>query len=198
MACDSEFQRDLNRINYEMAVEREIASASERMQMRELFDEASEHGEGYAQGYYDGFWQSRELYFKCWDPVKELSDAKYDDLNKRWGLDDLVDDKPLQLEQPKDYDIAGQAEELQPVDDLDNSDDELASLDCRTRAAWLMLFDAYIEACDKEDWYLALAIYQWLGELKIIGDEDEGEELIHNLQEWVAKVQNPWELKVCY
>ena len=89
MDCDPEFRKELDRINAEMVIEREIAQASEEMQMRELFDEATEHGEAYSQGYQDGFWEGREVLFNHWDMITEASRQKHDELSKRWGLDNL-------------------------------------------------------------------------------------------------------------
>lgn len=71
-------------------------------------------------------------------------------------------------------------------------------LEQRIRATWCSLFDAYIEACDKEDWYSALAMYQYMRDLDIIKEEDEGEEFAQSARDWLAKVENPWELEVCY
>lgn len=56
----------------------------------------------------------------------------------------------------------------------------------------------FIGMCDKEDWYSALAIYQHIAELKLIIEEDEGQEFIQSTKDWLAKAENPSELYVCY
>lgn len=60
---DLKFRKELDRINTELELEREIASASGFTQIQELFGEAATQGEAYAKGYQDGSWKGRELLF---------------------------------------------------------------------------------------------------------------------------------------
>ena len=89
MSCDPKFQKELNLIAIEMDVSTEIALAEQRMTIRELFDQAASHGEAYSQGFSDGFWSGRDLHFETSGKISEARKLKYDDLSRRWGLDDL-------------------------------------------------------------------------------------------------------------
>ena len=80
------YQKELDRLNLELALEFEMSWASERMEICELFEKAEQEGEGYGPGYSDGFWAGRELLLKYMLSNTEANENKHNELLKRWGI----------------------------------------------------------------------------------------------------------------
>ena len=90
------------------------------------------------------------------------------------------------------YDVVSEAEVIARASA--GGEDLIKLLD----AAESRLYDAYLKACGQEDWGAALAIHLHKDELRMILGEDEGDELIQNAREWLAKADKPDELYICY
>ena len=83
--CQS-YQKELERLNLELALEFEMSWASERMEICELFEKAEQEGDDYGNGYADGFWAGRELQLKYMLSNTEVNEDKHNELLIRWGI----------------------------------------------------------------------------------------------------------------
>ena len=80
------FQRELEHLNMELALEFEMSWASERMEICELFDNAEKEDGDYSRGYTDGFWAGRQLLLKYMLTNSEENEGKHKELLRKWGL----------------------------------------------------------------------------------------------------------------
>jgi hypothetical protein len=60
----SRFERGLEKIKIQIEVAQEMAAASEKMEMLEMFDNAERRGLDYGPGFKDGFFAAWELHRK--------------------------------------------------------------------------------------------------------------------------------------
>jgi len=87
--CDPKLQKELDHINNELAVERQLDEIAEESEVKELFKIAVQHGSSYAQGYMDGFWAGYDLLLDYIDARQKSIKQKHDELSRRWGLDEI-------------------------------------------------------------------------------------------------------------
>jgi hypothetical protein len=127
------------------------------------------------------------------DPRLELRPAP-DPLNIDYLIRQAKQSKTSVDEGSEPYDVVSEAEAIASVSSLGSEHAFTKQLE----SGEAKLIGAYIEACDKEDWHTALAIYQHIAELRLIREEDEGDELIESARDWLAKAEEPSKLRICY
>ncbi len=115
-----------------------------------------------------------------------------DYLNVKFLLSQASGDEPVP-EEPGQYDVVAEAEEILDPEDPGDLEQKLHAADCH-------LLDLYISACKREDWKDALCMYLWMANLDCLrGDENETPEgFIEGAREWLARAKKPDQLSICY
>ena len=86
--CDPKLRAELDRISAEIDFEDELAEASEKMEIRELINEARMRGESYGIGFEEGFWAAWHMSIDSDIARSESVRQKHAELEKHWGLGD--------------------------------------------------------------------------------------------------------------
>ena len=84
-SCIPEFQKELDRVNMEIDLEREMLEASTKMAISQLLDAASARGETYAGAFGEGFWKGWDMAAECQQAFADVVTEKHAELSQHWA-----------------------------------------------------------------------------------------------------------------